>query len=215
MLVLLELASGCVIHTTSAEPDGYRRPRRRRRARRRASRAPAPRAQPAPAAAPPNVATTRAKVPRRLPPASKTRPILLPEGSGIGRPGGFRPAAPAAFWVWQGPRGNWRLRTTTAGRRHSFRGRVASVTGRIVNVKPTQFEMRDRVWPAGGGYAFDFKTKGHADGFVFAVSGNGCVRFDLRLDGGPVAKRIVVGRRQINPSQAHFIVCPPGVKPGR
>jgi len=135
---------------------------------------------------------------------------VLPPGSGDGRPPGFKPGAPAAYWIWQGPRGRWRIRTTTKSQPDVFRGHVQGTDGAIVDVRPTSHELRDRMWQVDPGWAFSFKTAGHADGFTFATRGSGCVRFDLLVDGGPHAKRIFVGRGAISPRTNHFILCPKG-----
>jgi hypothetical protein len=55
---------------------------------------------------------------------------------------------------------------------------------------------------------FKFTTNGHVDGFDFRVRDNACVRFDLKLDGDSVPKRIHIGSRQIEPKSNHFVLCP-------
>ena len=79
-------------------------------------------------------------------------------------------------------------------------------------------EFRDRIWKRNESFAFSFKTKSHADGFTFVSENNGCVRFDLQLDGGPEPKRIFVGSKELQPSSNHFVVCPknaPSLRRGR
>jgi hypothetical protein len=147
--------------------------------------------------------------PREDPPYTSGRPAQLPEGAAAGRPPGFRPGAPAAYWIWQGPRGGWRLRTTTGGAVHAFRGHVRGVTGAVSNVHPSRTEFRDRFWKTREGtWAFSFTTSGHADGFTFVTRDDGCVHFDLQLDGGPEPKRVFVGQGEVQPSSGNFIVCP-------
>lgn len=75
-------------------------------------------------------------------------------------------------------------------------------------------ELRDRVRKTRAGWAFHFVTQAHADGLTFETRDNGCVRFDLRLDGGPLPKRIIIGDTQYSPATGHFIVCPKGRSPG-
>jgi len=118
-----------------------------------------------------------------------------------------------AYWIWQGPRGGWRIKTTTKRLLHLFRGYLRGTTGAITNIHPSRTEFRDRVWRTGAGWAFSFKTMGHADGFTFMTRDNGCVGFDLQLDGGPHPQRIFVGRGQVEPPSNHFIVCPKGATP--
>lgn len=147
------------------------------------------------------------------PPQTPTRPSLMAPGSAAGRPDGFTPGAAPAYWIWQGPRGGWRIRTTTKKALHVFRGRITPLRTAIVGVDPSRTELRDRIWKSGSDYLFSFKTAGHADGFTFKTRNNGCLKFDLQLDGGPVPKRIIVGKKQVSPATNHFIVCPHGKKP--
>ena len=151
--------------------------------------------------------------PKQDPPASPTRATQLPAGTAAGRPRGFTPAAEAAYWIWQGPRGGWRIRTTTKSAQHVFRGRVTPIDTVISSVSPSRTEFRDRIWKSGSSWMFTFKTAGHADGFTFTTRDNGCVKFDLQIDGGPVAQRIVVGKGEVAPPSNHFVVCPHGKKP--
>jgi len=147
-------------------------------------------------------------------PRVRVEPLLLPAGLGTGRPAGFEPGAPAAYWIWQGPRGGWRVKTTTKQAPHHFRGRVKSTSSGVANVHPSRTEHRDRIRPTPLGWAFSFRTRGHADGFTFVTRDNGCVRFDLLTDGGPVPKRIFIGKTQHQPATGHFILCPKGRVPG-
>jgi hypothetical protein len=93
-----------------------------------------------------------------------------------------------------------------------FRGRITPIKTTISSMSPSRTELRDRVWKKGGTWMFSFKTAAHADGITFKTKGDGCVKFDLQLDGGPVTKRIVVGKGQVSPATNHFIICPHGKK---
>lgn len=161
------------------------------------------------------VSTLPEQPPKSEPPRSSLRAALLPAGAGAGRPRGFEPGGPAAYWIWQGPRGGWRIRTTSANAPHTFRGHLAGTTGPVTGIQPSRLELRDRIWQNDDGWAFSFRTSGHADGFTFTIPDNGCVRFDLKLDGGPLPKRIFVGARELEPGTGHFIVCPKGASPDR
>ena len=213
LLLSWGLGSGCVVYTQPADsaPQSHR-PRKPRRHRPRATPPRPPVAAPAPdpVRPPPSLPP---QPPTEAPPASTSRAVLLPPGIGTGRPAGFSPGAEAAYWIWQGPRGSWRIRTTTKNMPHVYRGHVHGMTAAIIRVQPSRTEFRDRVWKTGKGYAFSFKTNGHADGFIFSTRDNGCVRFDLRLDGGPHPKRIHIGKSGHQPPSGHFIVCPKGATP--
>ncbi len=194
---------GCVIHSGTPLPQRY--PPARSRSHRPAapSNVPGPGSQ-----APPPAATVPTQTPFDEPPAAAGRPERLRAGIALGRPRDFRPGAHAAYWIWQGPRGGWRLRTTTQNRPHVFRGRVQGVTGPIEQLHPTRTEYGDRMRRSSQGWVFSFTTTGHADGFTFHVGDQGCVRFDLKLDGGAQPLRIFIGRRQTQPASSHFVLCP-------
>ncbi|MCC6527730.1 MAG: hypothetical protein IT373_34105 [Polyangiaceae bacterium] len=147
------------------------------------------------------------------PPPPSGRPELLPAGLPLGRPPAFAPEAAAGYWLWQGPRGSWMLRTTTGGESHAFSGSVAGTSGAIGDVGPTSAALAERIRRTDAGWEFSFHTAGHADGFTFSVQGGGCVRLDLRLDGAPAVHHVFVGSAQLQPRSAHFIVCPRGQVP--
>ena len=96
---------------------------------------------------------------------------------------------------------------------HVFRGHFDTVGGNISAVEASRTEFRDQVWKVREGWAFHFKTQGHADGLTFSAHDNGCVRFDLQVDGGPHKKRIFVGKSEYEPASNHFVVCPKGMQP--
>jgi len=164
-----------------------------------------PVAQPGPAApgAPP-----AGRQPVGDPPEPAKGAAELPPGSANGLPRGLNPGAPAAYWIWQDPADGWHLRTTTAGASHQFMGRILAISGDIVGVKPMRTEHRDRVRYTKRGLVFDFQTQGSIDGIDFRASDNGCVRFNLKIDGGPAPKRVFVGSAGTEPPHAHFMVCP-------
>ncbi len=223
LLSCLAFLPNCVVHVNDADDPAdhasEHRPRHKRPRRMRRPRKAAPSRR---------VAKTKAKTrvrpaprlvtqpPRRSPPRSSARPYVMAPGVGTGRPDGFRPGAPAAYWIWQGPRGRWRVRTTTARLLRHFQGHVQSMTSVLSGFDPNRVELRDQLWLDKPGWAFSFKTKGHADGFTFAAKDNGCVKFDLVL-GRPRNKpaRIFVGRGQAKPAGGNFIVCPKGRVPIR
>jgi hypothetical protein len=126
-----------------------------------------------------------------------------------GKPAGMDPGAPAAFWIWRADSGVWKVRTTTAKQPHTFRGRVQGVTAPIGAIRASRNELHDRVARApNGSVFFKFTTNGNVDGFDFRVRDNACVRFDLKLDGGAVPKRIHIGSQQVEPKSNHFELCP-------
>ncbi len=225
--MVLPLVSGCIIVAGPPEDAPQVDSPRRARQHRERPPSPKPRAAPpdrpappapdgmgkTPAPAPAQVAVATIVQPAKSPPpASRSRAVLLEGDPARGRPPSFRPGADAAYWIWSGPRGSWRLRTTTKDEMHTFRGYIHGVSGDIVQIQPSRMEHADRIWPLEEGnrrtYAFSFKTNGHADGFIFSTRDEGCVRFDLQLDGGPQQKKIMIGQAELQPTSQHFIVCP-------
>jgi hypothetical protein len=217
------LAGGCVIVTTSGPRPGPR-PHPRHTGRPTPQPVAAPGALNGQGAGNLSIASTAGNAmgvqqpPKDEPPTSPNRPSVLPAGAADGRPAGFRPGAPPAFWIWTGPRGDWRIRTTTLDSAHLFRGRVAALTGDVIDISPSKNELADRMWKVGrpqpgepaNTWVFSFKTSTHADGFTFRTTDGGCVRFDLQLDGGPMPKRIIVGKSQLEPPTNHLVICPRG-----
>jgi hypothetical protein len=208
VLAAMLAAGGCVVYTsTSSGPQPA--PRHAPRPPRAQPRPAPPRPQPVAVPAPPPQPVD----PPDSPPSSRDRPVVLPDGIAVGRPAGFHPGAAPAYWIWQGPRGDWLVRTTTDGA-HVFRGRIHPTgNDRIDDIRASRRELGDRVTKTDDGLIFSFHTSGHADGFTFSTQAGGCLRFDLQLDGGATPKRIFIGKAQHEPASPHFIVCPKGKSP--
>lgn len=150
--------------------------------------------------------------PRAAPaPAQPKQPAqggpLQPHGVN-GRPPHLQANAPAAYWIWRSPDGAYHLRTTTAGRRHTFAGQVAASRGAVTNVTSTRVESGDKIQLEDGRVRFELVTDGHVDGFDFTVGDKGCARFDLRLDDQDRPDRIFVGQHEQHPASGRFEVCP-------
>ena len=148
-----------------------------------------------------------------LPPPPAGQPELLPAGAAEGRPPRFVTGAGVGYWIWQGPRGSWLLRTTTGGEVHTFSGHLLGTSTPVTEVSPTTNALGDHLRRTDGGFAFSFQTSAHADGFTFVVDGARCARLDLRIDAAPAVRRIFVGGAQLQPRSGHFILCPRGQTP--
>lgn len=124
------------------------------------------------------------------------------------RPAGFQEGAPAAFWIWRKGAEGWRVRTTTAGKEHHFRGRIEVTRGGpLTDLKPNRVELSDRVNGNPSGAAFDFKTAGYQDGVDFKVDAGACIKFSLEIDDKHPTERIFIGGTQRNPPDHTFILC--------
>ena len=134
--------------------------------------------------------------------------VVKPEASG--RPVNLKSGQNEAFWIWRGGKGDWHLRTTTAGTKHRFNGHIVGHGGDISGVQSAKTEAGDKVKfdSEGGKIHFDFTTDGFEDGLDFTLAGNSCADFDLAIDGTPRPERIVVGSKEERPTKARFTACP-------
>jgi len=109
------------------------------------------------------------------------------------------------FIIWRD--GNWwHVRTTTAGQRHSFEGRIVANGGTIRSLSRTgTLERVDQllVDRTRRGLDFDFVTAGAMDGFDF-YSDADTLTFDLSMDGRRTERNVYVGRHGTNPVSIPF-----------
>jgi hypothetical protein len=138
-----------------------------------------------------------------------TDPAQMAAGLADGKPPRLRPSAAMSYWVWQSPRGDWHLRSTTSHQLHRFQGRVHPLEGATLgNIKATRLEWGDRIRLQGEDIVFDFSTQGGEDGFDFKLNGDACVEMDLRIDKTSHPRLVVIGKTEQAPAAAHFVVCP-------
>jgi hypothetical protein len=125
-----------------------------------------------------------------------------------GRPKDFKAGVAESLWIWQDAKGTrWHVRGSTKENLHRFSGFVTGEAD-LKGVKATKTEWADRVMHKGKRAAFDFYVKGASDGMDFDVTGNGCVRFYLMIDGKPAdADKINLGKDAVHPEKAHFKLC--------
>jgi hypothetical protein len=220
VLAFMTIGVGCVVHQHDRPPEGTP-------ATPPATTPPAgTTATPAPTASTPPVADPNADIeadsddppagtgalpaqtPVETPPATPGSAEELPPGVQDGKAASLAEGAPAGFWIWQNPTtGVWKLRTTTAKKLHTFKGRIKGVQSPIGKVKPSRTEFGDRIVRGSGGEViFGFTTNGHIDGFDFRAKD--CVRFDLQLDSGATAKKVNIGKDATAPKGNHFKLCP-------
>lgn len=151
---------------------------------------------------------TPAQPPMQVVEIENTVPVQLAAGLADGKPPHLRPDAGMNYWVWQGPRNAWHVRTTTNKKRR-FQGRIRPLQGAaITSLKATQNESGDRVRRAGGDIVFDVTTKANEDGFDFGVKGDGCLEMDLRIQNESHPGMIKIGATEETPQSSHIIVCP-------
>jgi len=148
---------------------------------------PAPDAPPAPAPTKPARATVAQ-------PSATGRPASLDGNEG-------------GFWIWRDGKG-WHLRTTTAGGKHQFAGKVVGRGSQLKDVQSAKVESGDKIRFDSGKVEFDFTTQGAHDGFDFNLDGNACATFNLELDGKDAPHKIMVGQAEQHPQASRFTACP-------
>jgi hypothetical protein len=135
-------------------------------------------------------------------------PIQMAAGLADGKPARLKPSAALSYWVWQGARRDWHVRSTSH-QLHRFQGRLRPLQGAsLSHLKATRLEWGDRMRLQGKDIVFDFSTEGGEDGFDFTLNGDACVEMDLRIDGTAHPKLIVIGKGEQAPAASHFIACP-------
>jgi len=138
-----------------------------------------------------------------------TPPAQMASGVADGKPPRLRPNAAMAYWIWQSAKGDWHVRSTTEKQIHRFQGRIRPQEGATLShLVPTRLERGDRMRLQGQDIIFDFSTQGGEDGFDFKLGGNACVEMNLRIDGAPHPRLVVIGKTEQAPAEARFIVCP-------
>jgi hypothetical protein len=111
-------------------------------------------------------------------------------------------------WLWRHTTNVWKLRTTTQVKVRKFTGGIVGTTGPIVGLRATRNELADRVVLKGNQVAFNFSTKGDVDGFDFVTEKNSCIKVNLVLEKDMPIDRIFLGRKQYQPKNTRFVVCP-------
>lgn len=140
---------------------------------------------------------------------STSTPAQLSTAVATGRPTRLVSGANQSFWLWVDADGVWHLRSTTAGLKRRFQGRIRPAAGVTLTIaETTASEWKDGVALQGADLVFDLITKGHQDGFDFRASGSDCLEFDLRIDGDGNPNRIYIGKDNRTPTNSHFTICP-------
>jgi hypothetical protein len=140
---------------------------------------------------------------------STSTPATVATSVLAGRPTRLVSGATQSYWLWTDADGVWHLRTTTAGRRRHFQGRIRPDPDvSLALAGSTIGEWKDAVALEGKDIVFNLETKGRQDGFDFRVSGGGCLELDLRIDGDGNPGRIFLGKDNLTPANSHFSVCP-------
>jgi len=148
-----------------------------------------------------------------LPPAHPPNPPegppakLLP-GVANGAPRNVKPGVGNRLWIWTEPDGVWRIRTTTKGKRHVFRGKVVGASSPISWARPELVEIGDALSHDPAQLVFKFETAGHIDGVDFTADDRQCVTFHITVDEQPKPQLIAVGPSGANPPSDHFTLCP-------
>jgi hypothetical protein len=113
------------------------------------------------------------------------------------------------YYVWFND-GTWQMRMVAGNAGHRFQGSLAVVRGHVAVLQVMRPELRDRIAVVGESVQFDVEgVPGELDGFATRLSGAGCARFDLYLDGRPVEHHHVhLGPRAQIAQRLPFERCP-------
>jgi hypothetical protein len=144
---------------------------------------------------------------------SRSTPAQLAIRVAHGRPPALHAGSNFSYWLWRDSDGVWHLRTTTARHSRRFQGRVRALDGgSIKDLTSVSLDggrrSADAIGMVAGDVAFDFITAGGIDGFDFRIEGASRLEFDLRINRNGDPGRIIIGQRQIKPSNSHFILFP-------
>jgi hypothetical protein len=124
----------------------------------------------------------------------------------------YKVGQPARWVVWHTNEG-WRVATTTAGRKRTFRGLIKVEEGTFtsfrdygnVDQKGKRPQDRGVVNRERNQLLFQFDTAGHEDAFLFTVSqGAKSIQFSLLIDGKEMPGQIYIGKEGKNPPSATF-----------
>lgn len=141
---------------------------------------------------------------------SSSTPAPVSMAAATGRAGGLAAGAGQSFWLWRDDDGLWHLRSTAPRAGRNFQGLIRPLPGTLItDVKPLRAEgPRDHVASDGKVVAFHYWTRNTVDGFDFRIQGDGCVEFDLRIDGDGDPNHIRIGKSEHRPRDSHFLLCP-------
>lgn len=137
-----------------------------------------------------------------------------------GEPKGFHAGETARYAVWHSKRG-WHVRTTTAGKKHHFTGKIHVDGGTIESIHSAHLEAKGKLqdhWKVNAArntVEFDFRTDSGVDGIDFTVSASAkTIRFNLHIDGKQPEERIYIGQKGQHPRDDPFTLPahPPGKK---
>lgn len=146
--------------------------------------------------------------PTPLPPSS-THATELPMSVAEGRARELATGNNRAYWIWVDPDGLWHVRTTAARAGRHFQGTIPPTAGgEIVDLRNIGLESDDKIGFLGRTLSFKWRTRNRIDGFDFRLRGEGCLEFDLSIDGDATSRFIYLGKAKTRPEGAHFILCP-------
>lgn len=132
-----------------------------------------------------------------------------------GRSSDLHTGNPFGYWLWREDDGTWHLRTTAARQGHRFQGAIRpGVSGAIQALNGVNLSAGGRRRPSdalhmdGSNIVFDFITHQGLVGLDFQLVGKSSLEFDLRIDEDADPAKIFIGKSQVNPEKAHFVVSP-------
>jgi len=129
-----------------------------------------------------------------------------------GEPKDFQRGLTCRYAVWHDTHG-WHLRTTTAQKKHRFKGHIEVIGGTFTTVRSFHLEKKGKLddhWKLGPNrhrLTFDFETDEGMDGIDFHVSKDAkTIRFHLHIDGKDHVRHVFVGHAGVHPEHMPFAV---------
>lgn len=122
-----------------------------------------------------------------------------------GQPQGFKEGESHRYFLWRDSQG-WHLRTTTALRKHRFRGEIVTNGGKINDFKTFDLEGRSdwtQLTSDRGRVYFDLTTDKGLDGFDFTTDAQ-TISFNVTLDGRARPEVVFVGTNNDHPGSMPF-----------
>ncbi len=108
----------------------------------------------------------------------------------------MHPETPPAMWIWINRRGLRRVRTTSAGQPHRFKGVVRGDTSERKHLICSRNGLEKSFSLNQKQLNFDFTSAGNVDGVDFRVQDGGCVWFLV----SPGNFSIFVGKHRVSPA---------------
>ncbi len=111
------------------------------------------------------------------------------------------------YWIWLDD-GWLHVRVTTGERAHRFQGSLTVLKGTLGPLELEKAGMAEQVAAQGDSVQFDLEPGRNAEEGFRVRTEQGCLRFDLYVDGAHRPERVHLGPRRLSPKGVPFERCP-------